>query len=209
MATTPRLILAEDDDFLRQLLQMQCESMGALVAPACDGEEAVSLALSYEYDILLLDINMPKCDGIQAMTLLRQLGYDRPIVAMSSDAVTAEGFSSVLKKPLNEQDLQQLLHQETHHPAVELVVSDDLLQEFLQGLVLTQQQLEEARQASDWPELQRLSHKLKGSAGSFGFPQLSNAADQLQRAIQQSQTEARLDVAFRQLVQQVQEASHE
>lgn len=209
MTTSIRLILAEDDDFLRQLLQLQCESMGAIVAPVCDGEEAVSLALSYEYDILLLDINMPKCDGIQAMTLLRQLGYDRPIIAMSADEVTVEGFTSVLKKPLNEQDLQQLLQQENQHPTIELVVGDDLQQQFLQGLALTKQQLEQAYQANDRPELQRLSHKLKGSAGSFGFPQLSDAADQLQRAILQQQTEAQLHAGFRQLLHHLQEASHE
>jgi CheY-like chemotaxis protein len=204
-----RLILAEDDDFLRQLLQMQCERMGAIVAPVCDGEAAVSLALSYEYDILLMDIHMPKCGGIQAMTILRQLGYDRPIVAMSADDVEAEGFSSVLKKPLTEQALQQLLQQETHHPALELVVSADLLQQFLQGLILTEQQLEQACQTKDWPELQRLSHKLKGTAGSFGFPQLSKAADTLQRAIQHHHTDAELTTATMQLLHHIQEANHE
>lgn len=209
MAEPIRLILAEDDDFLRQLLQLQCESMGAIVAPACNGEEAVSLALSYEYDMLLMDIHMPKCDGIQAMTLLRQLGYDRPIVAMSANEVDVEGFSAVLKKPLNEHDLQQLLQKETHRPAVELVISHDLQQQFLQGLALAQQQIEQASQTKNWPELKRLSHQLKGTAGSFGFPQLSEAAEQVQRAIQDGQTEAVLTAATEQLLQRIQEVSHE
>lgn len=204
-----RLILAEDDDFLRQLLQLQCESMGAIVAPACDGEEAVSLALSYEYDLLLMDIHMPKCDGIQAMTLLRQLGYDRPIIAMSADDVATAGFTTVLKKPLNEQALQQLLQKETHRPTVELVISHDLQQKFLQGLVLARHQLEQANHSKDWSELQRLSHQLKGTAGSFGFPELSEAADQVQRAIQDGQTDATLTAATEQLLHHIQEASHE
>lgn len=96
MSETTRLILAEDDEFLRQLLQMHCEALGAKVTAVANGEEAVSLALSYEFDVLLMDIQMPVCDGIQAMTLLRQLGYERPIYAMSADPVSADGFTAVL-----------------------------------------------------------------------------------------------------------------
>lgn len=215
MTEAVRLILAEDDDFLRQLLQMQCESLGAQVAAACDGEEAVSLALSYEYDMVLIDIQMPKCDGIQAMTLLRQLGYDRPIVAMSADEVaaelvSAEGFTSVLKKPLTEQALQQLLLQATHRTPIELIVSDELRQQFLQSLTREHQLVDQAFQAQDWPELQRLSHKLKGSAGSFGFYALSDTAEQLQKVLHSIKGDGvRRAALTKELLQQIQEAGHE
>lgn len=209
MTRSIRLILAEDDDFLRQLLQLQCESLGVLVTPAHDGEEAISLALSYEHDILLMDINMPTCDGIQAMTLLRQLGYDRPIVAMSANEVTAEGFTSVLKKPLNEQSLRQLLQQETQRPTIELVISDDLRNQFIQSLPLAQQQIEQACLIHDWQELRRLSHKLKGTAGSFGLPDITHAADQLQQALLHNTEHTEVGSLTAQLLMHLKESHHE
>ncbi|MCC5824950.1 response regulator [Alkalimonas sp.] len=208
MTDTIRLILAEDDDFLRQLLQMQCEAHGAEVAAVTNGEEAVSLALSYEYDVLLMDIQMPVCDGIQAMTLLRQLGYERPIYAMSADNITADGFTSVLKKPLQETDLQQLFQQQSPKPSVALVIAPELMQQFLHSLPQLQQQLDLCRQQRDWPELQRLSHKLAGSAGSFGYPSISEKAKQLQQALMQQEPSAVIEHRLAQLHLQLQEVKH-
>ncbi|SEA93084.1 response regulator [Alkalimonas amylolytica] len=209
MTDTIRLILAEDDDFLRQLLQMQCEAHGAEVAAVTNGEEAVSLALSYEYDVLLMDIQMPVCDGIQAMTLLRQLGYDRPIYAMSADNITADGFTGVLQKPLQEADLQQLFQQHSPKPSVALVIAPELMQQFLQSLPQLQQQLDHCCQQQNWPELQRLSHKLAGSAGSFGYPAASERAKQLQLALMQQAPSTVIEHHLTQLNKLLQEAMHD
>uniref|UniRef100_UPI002FDA9B02 response regulator n=1 Tax=Arsukibacterium sp. TaxID=1977258 RepID=UPI002FDA9B02 len=92
MSVNLHILIAEDDEFLSALLQAQCGSLGFSSTAVANGELAVSAALSYQYDVLLMDIQMPVCDGIAAMTLLRQLGYERPIIAMSSDDVQAEGF---------------------------------------------------------------------------------------------------------------------
>lgn len=208
MTETMRLILAEDDDFLRQLLQLHCEALGADVAAVSNGEEAVSLALTYEYDVLLMDIQMPVCDGIQAMTLLRQLGYERPIYAMSADHITADGFTGVLTKPLQEADLQQLLQQHSHKAPVSLVVAPELMQQFLQSLPLLQQQFASCCQQKNWSELQRLSHKLTGSAGSFGYPAISEAAKQLQLALLQLAPETVIEEHLARLQQQLQGAIH-
>ncbi|MCC5851625.1 MAG: response regulator [Alkalimonas sp.] len=208
MTNTVRLILAEDDDFLRQLLQLQCESLGAEVAAVANGEEAVSLALSYGYDLLLMDIQMPVCDGIQAMTMLRQLGYERPIYAMSADKVAAEGFTAVLTKPLKETDLQALLQQHQPKAPTELVVAPELRQQFLNSLTDLHQQMQASFEQQNWQELQRLSHKLKGSAGSFGYPAISELADQLQAELQHRASATAIEALLRQLFALLSEVNH-
>lgn len=208
MTKTIRVILAEDDEFLQQLLQMQCEVLGAEVTSVSNGEEAVSLALTYEYDVLLMDIQMPVCDGIQAMTLLRQLGYERPIYAMSADTITADGFTGVLTKPLQDTDLQQLLQQQHPKTPVALVIAPELLQQFLQSLPLLQQDFVHCCQQQNWAELQRLSHKLAGSAGSFGYPAISEQAKQLQLALLQQEPEAVIAEHLAHLQQRLQEVMH-
>lgn len=208
MSETTRLILAEDDEFLRQLLQTHCEALGAKVAAVSNGEDAVSLALSYEYDVLLMDIQMPVCDGVQAMTLLRQLGYERPIYAMSADPVSADGFTAVLTKPLQEQDVYQLLQQHSYKAPVPLVVAPELLQQFLHSLPRLHTQLSRCHIEQNWQELQRLSHKLKGSAGSFGYPEISAAANRLQQAIEQQQPVTSFAPLVTKLSQLLQEVSY-
>lgn len=97
------LLFAEDDELLAQLFQLQAESMGYQVLWVANGDLAVQQALSYQFDLLLMDIQMPVMDGISAMQLLRQLGYDRPIIAMSAEEVPATGFDLVLKNHCNGQ----------------------------------------------------------------------------------------------------------
>lgn len=92
------LLFAEDDELLAQLFQLQAEILGYQVLWVANGDLAVQQALSYQFDLLLMDIQMPVMDGISAMQLLRQLGYDRPIIAMSAEEVPATGFDLVLKK---------------------------------------------------------------------------------------------------------------
>ncbi|MEE2001635.1 response regulator [Alkalimonas sp. MEB108] len=208
MIKTIRLILAEDDEFLQQLLQMQCEALGAEVTSVSNGEEAISLALTYEYDVLLMDIQMPVCDGIQAMTLLRQLGYERPIYAMSADHITADGFTGVLTKPLQEADLQKLLQHQPPKAPVALVIAPELMQQFLQSLPLLLQEFARCYQQQNRAELQRLSHKLAGSAGSFGYPAISEQAKQLQLALLQQEPEAVIEERLARLQQQLQEVMH-
>ena len=68
--------------------------------------------MSQPYDIILLDIQMPEMDGYQTIHILRERGFQRPIVALTAHAMVDErqhtqraGFDAHLTKPLDALDL--------------------------------------------------------------------------------------------------------
>ena len=180
MSTIKHILIAEDDEFLRFLLLAKCRSLGMQVESVSNGEQLISEALSYQYDILITDIQMPVCDGIQAMQILRQLGYDRPIFAMSADPITEPGFDQMLLKPVDIQALAQLVLQTSAKKRIPLVIDEQLTTLFYQNLHQLSQAFSVALQNEDSEEMRQICHKVKGGASSFGLADLATLADSLQ-----------------------------
>jgi PAS domain S-box-containing protein len=107
-----RVLLAEDAPDNQNLVTRFLTAVGAIVDVANNGEEAVEKALAKEFDIVLMDIQMPILDGYEATRKLRGLGYSVPIVALTAHALKEErdrclenGCSAHLTKPVNKRDL--------------------------------------------------------------------------------------------------------
>ncbi len=103
------LVLLVDDSLDNQfLVRRKLETYGARVDVASDGIEAVEKALSKVYDVVLMDIQMPRMDGYQAMNELIAKKYARPVIALTAHAMAEErmktkaaGFDGHLTKPLD------------------------------------------------------------------------------------------------------------
>jgi CheY-like chemotaxis protein len=113
---TARILVADDVADLRVLLGQVLSGLGAEVAFAESGEEAVAMALQGDFDLILMDMQMPGLDGLQATGLLREKGYDRPIVALTAATMQGErerciaaGCSDYLSKPVVEGRLLQCI----------------------------------------------------------------------------------------------------
>lgn len=83
-----RILLAEDCEDSREILKFLFTKSGAKVETVSNGEECVDLALqalknSKPFDVIVLDVHMPKVDGNSATRELRRQGYELPIVAMT------------------------------------------------------------------------------------------------------------------------------
>ena len=74
--TKSRILIAEDEPNIREVLHMQLELNGFEVVEACDGIEAVELAERVRPDVMLLDVMMPRMDGYEALQRLRALVRD-------------------------------------------------------------------------------------------------------------------------------------
>jgi CheY-like chemotaxis protein len=112
-----RILLAEDDTSGQRLIAHELRRAGARVDFAEDGESAVALLTTTgdtngplksprPYDIVIMDMQMPVMDGYEATRLLRQKGFDRPIVALTGntlgsdrDRCIAAGCDEYLAKP--------------------------------------------------------------------------------------------------------------
>lgn len=71
MTTPVRILLVEDDLFLRRACEASLTDRGFDVTTAVDGEAALRLVLSERYSIVLLDLLMPKMSGIEVLRALR------------------------------------------------------------------------------------------------------------------------------------------
>jgi two-component system, OmpR family, phosphate regulon response regulator PhoB len=69
--STYRILLAEDDRFLRKAAETMLKRSGFTVIPAADGEEALRLAREHIPDLLLLDLIMPKMQGFDVLRELK------------------------------------------------------------------------------------------------------------------------------------------
>ena len=71
MSTIHRILLAEDDRFLRKAAETMLKRAGFTVIPAADGEEALRLAREHVPDLMLLDLIMPKMQGFDVLKELK------------------------------------------------------------------------------------------------------------------------------------------
>jgi DNA-binding NtrC family response regulator len=125
MASEKRILVAEDDLATSQAWSELIAAWGFRVEVAEDGKRALELVESYEPQILLLDLRLPKKDGIQVLSELREKGLQVPTVMISGegeipDAVQAIklGAYDYLRKPVDPSHLRLLLNNLSTHLTV-------------------------------------------------------------------------------------------
>ncbi len=111
-----RILLVEDAEDNQFLIQQFLSRTGCVVEIANNGAEGVTKALNNEYEVILMDIQMPFVDGYQATSQLRSAGYSKPIIALTAHALNEErdkclrtGCTSHLTKPINRRQLIESL----------------------------------------------------------------------------------------------------
>jgi|SRR3989344_1378977 len=80
-----KILIVDDEDFIRQAISDKLKSSGFDVLEAADGEEALKVAEENHPDLILLDVVMPKMDGIEVMKRLRQdsWGKNVPLILLT------------------------------------------------------------------------------------------------------------------------------
>ena len=79
-----RILIAEDDKDLNQLVKRRLKEADYSVDSCFDGEEVFDYLLGAEYDALVLDIMMPKLDGLQVLQRLRREGNSVPVLLLTA-----------------------------------------------------------------------------------------------------------------------------
>ena len=109
----PKLLIADDDNEIRELLEFDLSQSGYQVDSAKDGEEALQKALSGNYDLILLDVMMPKMNGFDVCKHIRNAKPDSVILMLTAKGTIndkTQGFNSgaddYIVKPF---DIQEVL----------------------------------------------------------------------------------------------------
>jgi CheY-like chemotaxis protein len=115
--TGARILLVEDNDVNQLVASKILGNAGFQVTIASDGQEAVDKIQANEYDLVLMDVQMPIMDGLTATKVIRDQGFkDLPIVAMTAHAMSNDrqlsldaGMNDHVNKPINVTELFQTL----------------------------------------------------------------------------------------------------
>jgi DNA-binding response OmpR family regulator len=79
-----RILVAEDDRTLREVLQRGLREAGYVVDVVADGEAATTMLKDHEYEVAILDWRMPKRSGIETIALVRKMGVTTPILILTA-----------------------------------------------------------------------------------------------------------------------------
>ncbi len=103
----PRVLVVDDEKLIVQGIRFSLEQDGMEVDCAYDGEEAVELAKKTEYDIVLLDVMLPKLDGYEVCQAIREFS-DMPIIMLTAKGGDMDkilgleyGADDYISKPFN------------------------------------------------------------------------------------------------------------
>jgi CheY-like chemotaxis protein len=121
-----KILLVEDGESNRDLVELVLREAGAEVVSAENGEQGVDIALRERFDLIFMDVQMPVMDGFTATRRLRELNCELPIIALTAHAMRGDkercldaGFTGYLSKPIEIDEL--------------LVVASDAFRGKLQG----------------------------------------------------------------------------
>jgi len=121
-----RVLLAEDEPINCEIASMMLDEVGLIVDTARDGMQAVELAGRERYDLILMDMQMPRMDGLEATRRIRAMAscHDVPIVAMTANAFVEDkvrcfeaGMDDFISKPINPESVYTLVLKWLAHQA--------------------------------------------------------------------------------------------
>ncbi|MCG2578216.1 response regulator [Dechloromonas sp. XY25] len=113
-----RVLLVEDEPINREIAVAMLDETGLRVDTASDGREALDRLVGGDYDLVLMDMQMPGMDGLTATRHMRDMekGRDIPIVAMTANAFAedrarclAAGMNDFIPKPVDPVELYSVL----------------------------------------------------------------------------------------------------
>jgi DNA-binding NtrC family response regulator len=115
-----RILVADDEDIIRETVSDVLSRAGATVLPARDGNEAIEAARSQRFDLVLSDIKMPHHNGYEVFAAVRQASPTCPVILITGFGydpnhsivrASKEGLAGVLFKPFKVDQLLEEVRQ--------------------------------------------------------------------------------------------------
>lgn len=218
-------ILVAEDNLVNQMLLNSLLGKMATVHTVDDGEAAVIRSNQLAFNLILLDLHMPKLNGIDAAQLIRQqstLNHSTPIILISAngndvskDTLNKVGIELCLQKPIDE---KRLLHyllailKKKKAPAIDWplcikkmsgnhALALEFLNRFVEELEKNRQEFIALFHQNDIENLHQAAHKLHGACCFCGVPLLQKKIVAFEQLAKKSHYEYEIKTDFYQLIQ--------
>jgi len=200
------LLVVEDNELNRKIVSQMLQNYGFQVSSAENGLECLRMIQESDFDLILMDMQMPVMDGYETTVIMRQDPEHShlPIIAMTAHAMAGDrekclacGCTSYLPKPFKSEQLVEEVKKHLDqaatprkrplHPAQQLI--NDLIPELLQMLKTLIDDLLVALEFHNMEMIQSISHDIKGTAGMYGFMEISRVASEIEQAAREKSSQ--------------------
>ena len=225
-ALHPELLIAEDNPVNKMLLNSLLKEH-ATVTAVDDGEMAVIACDEKKFNIILLDLHMPKLNGLEAARVIRQysiLNKHCPIVLISANSsdlsaidIKKSGIELCLQKPIDEKQL--LLHilriaDKTQHAAIDWqlciqkvsgnqALAEEFLAKFVEELHKNREEFIVLMHDKNIKAIGDLAHKLHGACCFCGVPYLQQKVIHVEKMALRANHAEELTTVFTELIQNI------
>jgi PAS domain S-box-containing protein len=199
------ILLAEDNEVNQEMAATMLRKRGHHVDVVGTGTQAVAAASRQHYDMVFMDIQMPEMDGLDATRAIRAMPVcaDLPIIALTAHALADErqkclaaGMNAYVTKPFKAFELFAAAEEwggRTAPPPVDLAgfrremadagageAVDGIVESFLESAAVRTTAMEQAVDGERLPEVARLAHAFRSSAGQLGAHRLAETLKEIE-----------------------------
>jgi CheY-like chemotaxis protein len=205
-----RILLAEDSPDNRLLIQLYLQDTPHQLTSVEDGKAAVDRFADTEFDLVLMDMQMPVMDGLSATRAIRALERQRgkahciPVIALTANARPQDvamshqaGCDDHLSKPISKRNLLRAIErmagsQGSVNETVEIDIPPGLEEHaraYLDRQSSALEPMQTLLEARNFEELRIAAHNLKGTGTSFGFPEVTRIGALMETAAKEEDAE--------------------
>lgn len=195
-----KVLIVEDNALTQKIVGQMLGNYGFEVSYAPNGLECLKVLSENQIDMVLMDMQMPLMDGYETTGFIRDDSElkNLPVIAMTAHAMTgdrekclASGCNNYITKPFKSEELVQLikkhLPKDLHnigHVYNSKKLINELMPEFIANMKEMIAELDLAIQSKNYETLRSVSHDIKGTAGMYGFMEISEIAASMEQAAQ-------------------------
>ncbi len=206
-----RVLAVDDNPSNLHILSSFLNDLDVITTTAIDGNDALLRCAEQRFDLIFMDIQMPKLDGIEASRRIRVQGLnqDTPIIALSAYLAPENplqlreaGINDYLSKPITEHQLNELLSNYLVEPKIDQVqrpvdiaqclslakgraaLATEMLGMLLESLVDHKESLITALQHDDFERIAEINHGIKGACCYTGTPTLHGKVLALEKRLE-------------------------
>ncbi len=200
-----KILVIDDADVIRNSLKKFLSDYNIEVFTSNDGLEGLQRAVEYKPQLIILDLMMPNLDGIRMLRVLKVLEDVKqiPVIVITGHtnkenviAATEAGAEKIVSKPLSKESMIRAIDDVlgksflvstkklTHYSSSEKEqLARELKRYFVNSLVTKKDSIRQYINARNRELLKLVIHELKGSAGTAGFPNVTELCVELEIVI--------------------------